>query len=88
MKTFTCIRPRVYKPFETKTSIALLFTRLPIDWVEKSAEVPILQACNVVGLPLGFSIESNLQTIVVSNQLRIGPRWNCENLSDGKKVIN
>jgi hypothetical protein len=40
--------------------------------------VPLLQFNNKLGLPAGFTLESSFQSIVVSNQLRTGPRWNFE----------
>jgi hypothetical protein len=72
----TLIYPRIYKPFQCKTAFSILFTNLPIDWVETSVDVPIFQVESKIGLPAGFSMNGSLQTIVVSNQLRIGPHWN------------
>jgi hypothetical protein len=56
----------------------LSFTRLPLDWVETSIQVPIIQVSNKLGLPAGFTIESSFQSIYVSNLLRIGPHYNFE----------
>lgn len=78
VKSHTIMLPYVFKPWETRTSVSLSFTRLPIDWVETSVEIPIVQVKNKLGFPAGFTLESSLQTIVVSNQLRIGPHWNAE----------
>jgi hypothetical protein len=74
----TIMLPHIYKPWEFKKSISILFTRLPLDWVETSIEVPIIQFNGKLGLPAGFTIESSLQSIYVSNQFRIGPHWNIE----------
>lgn len=74
----TMVLPRVYFPFETKNSFSVLFTHLPIDWVETSIDVPLFQFNNKLGLPAGFTLESSIQSIIVSNQLRAGPHWNIE----------
>ncbi len=78
IKKNTIIVPQVYKPFESRSSFSISFIRLPIDWVETSIDAPIIQFSNKLGLPAGFSLESNIQSIYVSNQFRIGPRWNIE----------
>jgi hypothetical protein len=72
----TFIFPRAFKPFKIKTAFSVLFTRLPMDWVETSLDIPIFQLEAKYGLPAGFSIKSSVQTIVVSNQIRLGPCWN------------
>jgi len=77
-KSQTIMLPYVLKPWETRTSVSLSFTRLPVDWVETSVQVPIVQVRNKLGFPAGFTLESSLQTILVSNQLRSGPHWNFE----------
>lgn len=61
---------------KSTTSLSVFFTQLPFDWVETSVEVPLFQVSNSLKLPHGFSLESSLQTIIVSNQLRSGLRWN------------
>jgi hypothetical protein len=72
----TIIVPRVYKPLEFKCAVSVLFTRLPLDWIETSVDVPIVQLTGKLGLPAGFTVESSFQSIYVSNQLRMGPHWN------------
>lgn len=72
------IMPRSYTPLETKTSLSVLFTKLPFDWVETSVELPVFQVNNKLGLPAGFTLESSLQTLFISNQIRTGPHWNVE----------
>ena len=72
----TIILPRVYKPLEFKSSFSILFTKLPMDWVETSVEVPILQFDARLGLPAGFTIDGNVESIWVSNRLSLGPHWN------------
>lgn len=72
------IQPGSLRLWETKTSLAVLFTKLPFDWVETAVEVPLLQINNKLKLPFGFTLESRLQSIIISNQLRAGPHWNSE----------
>lgn len=75
-KIKTIILPEPYKPWFSSTSVAVLFTQLPFDWVETSIEVPLFEISNKLGLPSGFTLESKLQTIFISNQLRSGLHWN------------
>jgi hypothetical protein len=81
----TIILPQVYKPLNTRTSVSVLFTQLPFDWIETSVEVPLFQVNNKLGLPAGFSLESNFQTILISNQIRSGLHWNYQS---GKTSIS
>lgn len=72
----TIILPHVYKPWKVKTSLSVLFTRLPMDWIETSLDVPVVQFNGKLGLPAGFTLESGIQSVYVSNQVRLGPHWN------------
>jgi hypothetical protein len=73
---YTLMFPRAFEPYKAKAAFAVLFTRLPMDWVETSLDIPIFQFELKYGLPYGFSLKSTFQSIVVSNQIRLGPRWN------------
>jgi hypothetical protein len=70
------ILPGYLSIWETKTSLSVLFTQLPFDWVETAVEIPLFQINNKLKLPFGFTFESRLQSIIISNQLRAGPHWN------------
>jgi hypothetical protein len=72
------ILPGSLNIWETKTSLSVLFTQLPFDWVETAVEIPLFQINNKLRLPAGFTLESRLQSIIISNQLRVGPHWNYE----------
>lgn len=74
----TIILPHVYKPWKVETSLSVLFTRLPMDWIETSLDVPVIQFNGKLGLPAGFTLESSIQSVYVSNQVRLGPHWNLE----------
>lgn len=78
LKSHTLLFPRKYKLLENKTSLSIQFTRLPIDWVETAVQVPIFDLHHKLGLSHGFTLESRLQTIVVSNQLKVGPHYTVE----------
>ena len=75
IRRYTSI-PAHLKPKESQTSVAVLFTQIPYDWIENAVEVPLFKVNNKLGLPYGLSLESSFQTIVVSNQIRSGPHWN------------
>ncbi len=72
------ILPLNYSPLETRTSLSVLFTKLPYDWIETSVEVPVFQVTNKTGLPFNLTLESSIQSIIVSNQVRTGPHRNFE----------
>lgn len=72
------ILPGSLSIWDTKTSLSVLFTQLPFDWVETTVEVPLFQINNKLRLPAGFTLESRLQSIFISNQLRSGLHWNYE----------
>lgn len=70
------ILPGSLNIWETKTSLSVLFTHLPYDWVEIAVEVPLFQINNKIMFPEGFTLESHFQSIIISNQLRVGPHFN------------
>ena len=69
------ILPGSLNIWETKTSLSVLFTHLPYDWVEIAVEVPLFQINNKIRFPAGFTLESHFQSIIISNQLRVGPHF-------------
>ena len=72
------ILPGSLNIWETKTSLSLLFTHLPYDLVESAVELPVFQINNKIRLPAGFTLESHFQSIIISNQLRVGPHFNSD----------
>ena len=70
------ILPGSLNTWETKTSVAVLFTHLPYDWVEIAVAVPLFQVNNKIKFPAGFTLESHFQSIIISNQIRVGPHFN------------
>jgi len=69
------ILPGSLNIWETKTSLSILFTHLPYDWVEIAIEVPLFQISNKIMFPAGFTLESHFQSIIIANQLRVGPHF-------------
>jgi hypothetical protein len=72
----TIINPDVYDPFEFRSSFSILFSSIPIDWLEISLDVPILQFSTRMGLPSGFTLNGTLQTVFISNEFCLGADWN------------
>ncbi|MCA4899118.1 MAG: hypothetical protein ACK514_14380 [Bacteroidota bacterium] len=58
-----------------KSEIALSQVKLPFDWLESSVQTPLLHYHAVFGLPKNFSLDGRLSTLVVANQVNLGPRW-------------
>jgi hypothetical protein len=76
VSSLTYILPRKFKPLEVKTALSIMFTRIPVDWVETSVDVPIFQFGARIGMPAGFTLDANIQSVYFSNQLRLGSHWN------------
>jgi len=68
--------PHHYQKYHVQTGLGLFFTKLPFDWVENALEAPLIDLHLTFGLPAGFSLEGNFNTIFVSNQVSLGARWN------------
>ena len=68
--------PHHYNECRLQKSLGFSMVKLPFDWVENAIEAPLVNFHMTFGLPVGFSIEGDVTTIFVSNQLTIGPRWN------------
>ena len=90
----TIIHPEIYQPFEFRSSISVLFTSIPIDWIEITLDAPIFQFSTKMGLPLGFTLTGTIETAFISNELKFGGDWNYKKGSftmslgvDGKFLI-
>jgi len=68
--------PHRYQKYKLQYGLGFYFTRLPFDWVETALEAPLVDLQLTFGLPAGFSLDGSLNTIVVSNQVTLGARWN------------
>jgi hypothetical protein len=68
--------PHHYHEYKIQTGLGFYMVKLPYDWVETALEAPLIDLHLTFGLPAGFSLDGDLSTIVVSNQITLGPRWN------------
>lgn len=66
--------PHQYKKWGFKISAGLSMVKPPKDLLESAIQAPLVNIHMAFGLPWKFSLESDLTTIVVSNQLTLGPR--------------
>jgi hypothetical protein len=67
--------PHPYKKYGFKISAGLSMVRPPKDLLENAIQAPLVNIHMIFGLPWNLSLESELSTIVVSNQLTLGPRY-------------
>ena len=68
--------PHKYEKWKVRTSLGFSMVRLPYDWVENAIQAPLINLHLTFGMPAGFSLESSFMSIIVSNQLNLGLRWN------------
>jgi hypothetical protein len=67
--------PHPYKKYGFRISAGLSMVRPPKDLLENAIQAPLVNIHMIFGLPWNLSLESELMTIVVSNQLTLGPRY-------------
>ncbi|HTX89082.1 MAG TPA: hypothetical protein VMC08_08840 [Bacteroidales bacterium] len=68
--------PHPYQLWKVQTGLGFSMVRLPRDWVETALQAPLVNLHLTFGMPLGFSLEGDVTTLIVSNQVMLGPRWN------------
>ena len=68
--------PHHYKKWGFQVSAGLSMVRPPKDLLEQAIQAPLVNIHSTFGLPWNFSLEGDLTTLVVSNQLALGPRFN------------
>jgi hypothetical protein len=66
--------PHHYKKWGFQVAAGLSMVKPPEDLLENAIQAPLANVHMTFGLPWKLSIESDLTTIIVSNQLRAGPR--------------
>ncbi|MBP7506990.1 MAG: hypothetical protein KA807_04155 [Prolixibacteraceae bacterium] len=74
----TIVHPDIYQPFKFRSSLSVMFTSIPIDWIEITIDAPIFQFSTKMGLPLGFTLNGTIETALISNQFKLGGDWNYE----------
>jgi len=67
--------PHPNKQWDFKISAGLSMVKPPKDLLENAIQAPLVNIHMIFGLPWNLSLESELTTIVVSNQLTLGPRY-------------
>jgi len=68
--------PHKFKKWKFQSSLGFSMVKLPLDWVENSIQAPLVNFHGTLGMPAGFSFDVDFTTIIVSNQISIGPKWN------------
>ena len=68
--------PHYYQKYKLQYGLGFYFAHLPLDWVETALQAPLIDLQLSFGLPAGFSLAGSLNTLVVSNQVTLGARWN------------
>jgi hypothetical protein len=68
--------PHRYGLWKFQTSAGFSMVKPPFDLVENAIQAPLVNIHATFGMPVGFSLEGDITTILVSNQFALGPRWN------------
>ena len=66
--------PHHYTKWGFQVSAGLSMVKPPEDLLESAIQAPLANVHLTFGLPWKLSLESDLTTIIISNQLRLGPR--------------
>lgn len=78
--------PHPEKKWGFKISAGLSMVKPPKDLLENAIQAPLVNIHMIFGLPWNLSLESELTTLVVSNQLTLGPRFSYLYKNLGVKV--
>jgi hypothetical protein len=68
--------PHAYTPYHVQTALGFSMVKPPMVWVYTSLTAPLINFHMTFGLPKNFAIVADVSTIVVSNQVTLGPNWN------------
>jgi len=66
--------PHIYKKWGFQIAAGLSMVKPPKDLLESAIQAPLVNIHMTFGLPWKLSLEGDLNTIIVSNQLALGPR--------------
>ena len=75
IKTKTFLLPNRTASGEFRHMISITRYFLPSDWTNIAVNAPMFNYIARVSLPLGFSVEGGISTLVVSNKFMLSPRW-------------
>ena len=67
--------PARQKPWKFDHSLSLAQIYLPSEWLEQSISAPMLEYKANFSLPKGFTLNANLRTLIIANDVRFGPSW-------------
>lgn len=68
--------PHVWKPGLLKTSVGMISTKFPLDYVESALRIPLIDLTSTIGLSRGFDLSLNVNSIYIANQAKLGIHWN------------
>jgi hypothetical protein len=78
--------PRHDKSKKYRASIGLSMVQPPKDMVETAIQAPLFNYHMSYTLPWKFSLEGDISSLIVSNQLGLGPRFNLSSNNFGMKL--
>jgi hypothetical protein len=78
--------PRQDKISRYRASIGLLMVQPPKDMVETAMQAPLFNYHGIYTLPWKFSVEGDFTSLIVSNQISLGPRINLSKGNFGLKL--
>ena len=70
--------PHPCKKWGFQVSAGLLLVKPPYDLMENAYQGPLANIHASFGLPWKFSLEGDLSTVIISNQIALGPRLNLD----------
>jgi hypothetical protein len=71
----TFIYPNGNQPFKFNSTISVILTKLPLDWIETAKTEPIVLLATQYSLPVHFSIDAGVQSNFKSNLVRMGSKY-------------
>jgi len=67
--------PHQYRKWGFQIGAGLLMVKPPMDLLENAIQAPLVDIHMTFGLPWRLSLEADVQSILVSNQISLGPRF-------------
>ncbi len=80
------IFPHVWKPGILKAAVGLSSTKFPLDYIESALRIPIIDISATIGLPKGFDLLVNINSVYIANQVRMGAHWNRQGRTFSTKI--
>ena len=80
------IFPHVWKPGTLKAAVGLTSTKFPLDYVESALRIPLIDISATIGLPKGFDLSANINSIFIANQAKLGVHWNSRGKTLSTKI--